>query len=302
VTFLSKPSCKLRSLDLHHQFLEQQRQERRQRLLRGGGNVGGDGTGIVVNDDINENGGRNDSISSMGLECLVRGWQPRGFRNNKSLRRLVLSGNRVGDDDIPHICLLLRRLTGLQELDLDSNQISDRGMSLLANHHDNIPSRLRVLRLSQNPITRRSAQSVIRILEIHPELHTLVTPVYWQQSIGGDKNKEEGARISHLFDINQAGRVLLLQPQSSATRRALPLAAWAKVLARVNFVNNNWNSYFWRGSRFARENGIYYLLRHGPVLMERRGGEPLSSYYYREELDSTPKKHCKKRKRDDACA
>ena len=189
----------------------------------------------------------------------------------KSLQKLDLSRNNISDDDMPSIILLLRRLTGLQVLSLDQNTISDRGLALLA--QDRVPSRLRQIHLSDNRITHESCESVIDILETHPELSVFTTGVQWSCSPSKSANSKhgngDGASILNLLDMNLAGRVLLQQPEGL---RPPPLAAWSYVLYRVNcssretfFLDSN----FWK-IPFNRKNSMFVLLRHGQVLFASR--------------------------------
>jgi hypothetical protein len=221
--WLSRADCQLEILDLHHQFI------RRRNLEPATGN--------------------------MRLEAFVRqGWPDDERAGNHSLRRLVLSGNKLVDDDMEHLSRLLRRLPCLEELDLDSNLITNQGLEVLTRQSSN-SSRLRILRLSQNPaITPQEASTtLIRILRVHSELH-IVTPIV--AFLSHDTTRED---VQHLLDINRAGRVLLLQ------QRRIPLSVWPSVLARLS----NDQPTLTRG-RHSNKNGMYYLLRHGPVLMEQR--------------------------------
>jgi Ran GTPase-activating protein (RanGAP) involved in mRNA processing and transport len=201
---LSNPKCQLKNLDLSYQKRGESILENL--VLQGDGNKGDRG-----------------------------GWER--DHSNKSLRRLDLSVNGISDVDMPSIILLLRRLTGLQVLSLHRNNISDRGLALLA--QDRVPNSLRQLYLSGNKITHESWESVIDLLETHPELGVFTTGVLWSCSPSKNKsvnskygNGEDGASIlNHLLHMNLAGRVLLRHPEGP---RSLPLAAWSYVLSRVN--------------------------------------------------------------------
>ena len=56
----------------------------------------------------------------MRIEELLNGWER---VRNKTLNRLVLAGNKLVDDDMDHLAMLLRRLSCLDDLDLDSNPL-----------------------------------------------------------------------------------------------------------------------------------------------------------------------------------
>lgn len=154
---------------------------------------------------------------------------------------------------------------------------------------------------------------ILKLIEIYPELTQIQSNLEWEgQTPVSDY-------IQHLFDINRAGRVLLLagsngsaiadsfgdssnstirrprcngggggrvsalhdtisttpalpeheaqrrQQLSQQLRRPTPLAAWALVLARLT-----------RSPRYPHYipeknslNGMYYLIRHGPIIMEQ---------------------------------
>ena len=105
---LSNPKCQLRSLDLSDQ-------NSRELILEN----------LVLLDNDNDGG---------------RGGQQRDY-SNKSLQQLDLSNNQMLDDNMLSINLLLQQLTGLQEINLRFNNISDRGLALLAQNR--VPSTLR---------------------------------------------------------------------------------------------------------------------------------------------------------------
>lgn len=194
------------------------------------------------------------------------GW---GCHPNESLQRLNLSWNSISDDDMPSIIMLLRQFTGLQELNLHKNNISDRGLALLA--QDRVPSRLRVLQLERNKITRKSSKSIIDLLETHLELFDFKTGVQWtgvqrSRCFFSSENYSEdgnGARILYLMDVNWARRVLLRYEDGALP---LPLAAWPIVLSRDNPLSKD--LCLDSESHLCRENGIFFLLRHCSVLFE----------------------------------
>jgi Ran GTPase-activating protein (RanGAP) involved in mRNA processing and transport len=210
VRLLAGKGSKLQSLDIQHQHI----------LRRGVRTEGGD---------------------RMRIEELLNGWER---IRNKTLKRLVLAGNKLVDDDMDHLAMLLRRLSCLEELDLDSNRVTSNGLQIFAKH--NISSRLRVLRLSMNPLSTDTSSALVKILQVYPELHVVISNDFWRWT------KQE-TNIRHLMDINRAGRVLLND------NKAIPLSVWPLVLARLNAC---WG-------RPGGKNGMYYLLRRGPVLLER---------------------------------
>jgi hypothetical protein len=195
----------------------------------------------IQHQHILRRGVRTEGGDRMRIEELLNGWER---IQNKTLKRLVLAGNKLVDDDMDHLAMLLRRLSCLEELDLDSNRVTSNGLQIFAKH--NISSRLRVLRLSMNPLSTDTSSALVKILQVHPELHVVISNDFWRWT------KQETS-IRHLMDINRAGRVLLND------NKAIPLSVWPLVLARLNAC---WG-------RPGGENGMYYLLRRGPVLLER---------------------------------
>ena len=146
---------------------------------------------------------------------------------------------------------------------------------------------MRVLQLTWNDITHKSSPSVIDLLETHPELGILSTGVKWRDALcknessnskddsdddsrdDNNDNNRDDVCVLNLLDANLAGRVLLRQPEFA---RPLPLAAWSIVLSRIKFVSQEdfLRRYFYEEIPFNRENGMYFLMRHGPVLFESR--------------------------------
>jgi FtsZ-interacting cell division protein YlmF len=284
-----------------------------------------------------------------------------------NLRKLVLCGNQIDDSDMKDLAFLIRhRFPRLEEIDLRFNDITTDGLQTFADysdpnnddnffttnnnnynnntsnktnttnnvrktpHKDHFPppsSRLRIIRLTNNPLVMTNQTSIIllKLLKIYPELQLIQSNLEWENgtSIAMD--------IQHLVDINRAGRVLLLagssgsiscdtsdttssrrresnkngaspisSPSSSTAaaaatsmksqqqlspeegrrrkqqhthqRRPIPLSAWPLVLARLT-----------RKARYPHYipkknsmNGMFYLIRHGPIIVEQissRGGK-----------------------------
>lgn len=209
---LSSPKCKLQSLDMHHQFPPSHSRV-------------------------------NNGETKVRMQVLAEQWQ--GSYRNKTLRRLVLSGDRLEDEDMKYLGLLLRRLPRLEELDLDGNRITDIGLRELAKHSQ-VPSRLRILRLAENAFTHDAAPALLDLLQQHPELQCVTPSTYWRICT------PYGNHIRNYLEQNRAGRVLLLG------KSTIPLSVWPTVLARLTK-----NGVLW-----GRTNGLYYLLRNGPVVLE----------------------------------
>jgi len=197
-----------------------------------------------------------------------------------------------------HIGALLKRLTSLEELDLDSNNITNKGLANFAESSACLspPGHLRVLRLSGNNLTADSAHSLLKILKIHPELESVTSNDFW-------KKTEHENEIRQFLDINGAGRVLLLYvhqdctsnkcydgysgvPVTSRVAEALkshrssphvPLALWPLVFARVNRGTPMVRLNFGCKDKRKAANGIFYLLRHGPILFDQRHGREIAN-------------------------
>ncbi|OEU11758.1 RNI-like protein [Fragilariopsis cylindrus CCMP1102] len=215
--------------------------------------------------------------------------------------------------------------------DTTSNKTNTTNNVRKTQHKDHFPppsSRLRIIRLTNNPLVMTNQTSIIllKLLKIYPELQLIQSNLEWENgtSIAMD--------IQHLVDINRAGRVLLLAGSSGSTccdtsgttssrrregnndgaspisspssskaavaaatsmksqqqlspeegrrrkqqhthqRRPIPLSAWPLVLARLT-----------RKARYPHYipkknsmNGMFYLIRHGPIIVEQissRGGK-----------------------------
>jgi len=159
-------------------------------------------------------------------------------------------------------------------------------------------SRLRTIRLTNNPLVMNDQTSLIilKLLKLYPELQLIQSNLSWED---GTPIAEY---IQHFLDINRAGRVLLLAGSSGSVtdanhngnvemkppslplktdtlsvehprRRQLreqqlkpvPIAAWPLVLGRLT-----------RQTRYPHYipkknclNSMYYLIRHGPIIMEQ---------------------------------
>lgn len=154
-------------------------------------------------------------------------------------------------------------------------------------------SRLRTIRLTNNPLnmTDETSSVILKLLKIYPELQQIQSNLSWEET----PNAED---IQHLLDINRAGRVLLLAGCGSVAdsptirmngnsnlnsnsdsstqdqrRRQLrqqqlspvPVAAWPLVLGRLT-RQTHYPHYIPKKNCL---NGMYYLIRHGPIIMEQ---------------------------------
>jgi hypothetical protein len=198
-----------------------------------------------------------------------------------------------------------------------SNKTNTTNNGRKTQHKDHFPppsSRLRIIRLTNNPLVMTNQTSIIllKLLKIYPELQLIQSNLEWENGTS------IAMYIQHLVDINRAGRVLLLagssgtssrgregnydgvspipSPSSSIAaaaaaaatrmksqqqlspeegrrwkqqqkhqRRPIPLSAWPLVLARLT-----------RKARYPHYipkknsmNGMFYLIRHGPIIVEQ---------------------------------
>jgi Ran GTPase-activating protein (RanGAP) involved in mRNA processing and transport len=170
-----------------------------------------------------------------------------GLKGNQHIKRLNLSSNILVDEDLSSLSKILWTCPRLEELDLDLNNITNRGLETFASQ--NIPGSLRRLRLSGNDFTREGAIHLLKILQVNLELGFVDCHRFWVRS---EKRRE----IQHFMDLNRSGRILL---RHSSTP---PIALWPVVLARANNV--------FRSNDERRADVIFHLLQ-GPALMERRG-------------------------------
>lgn len=312
-----KDYCKIESLDLSYQFMSEETY----------------GTGEHIQLDI------------LTRNCITTDADVRIYPN---LLKLVLQGNQIDDSDMEDLAFLIRhRFPRLEELDLRFNEISTEGLEALANHSDpnndisyinskngNIiandqtikykdhspppSSRLRTIRLTNNPLvmTNQTSIVILKLLKIYPELTQIQSNLNWEDQT------PIAQYIQHLFDINRAGRVLLLAGSNGDTtididtnrdsmlrmsglsvswsagqnnshldgtslssnssalplheeqrrvqlrqqrRRPIPLAAWPFVLARLT-RRPRYPHYIPKNNSL---NGMYYLIRHGPIIMEQ---------------------------------
>lgn len=163
--------------------------------------------------------------------------------------------------------------------------------------------RLRTIRLTNNPLimTNHTQIVVLKLLKMYPELQLIQSNLKWEDG------SVIANYIQHLLDINRAGRVLLQagsslsnggigsttsfsvnshnlsttdsssavlspleerrcrQQQQQQQRHPIPLSAWPLVLARLT-----------RKARYPHFipmknsfNGMFYLIRHGPIVVEQ---------------------------------
>lgn len=165
-------------------------------------------------------------------------------------------------------------------------------------YNDRLPppsSRLRTIRLTNNPLAMNDQASlvILKLLKIYPELQQIQSNLSWEDGT------PVAAYIQHLLDINRGGRVLLLAGSSSGIsssnlqnnlppvsnaidehprRRQLrqqqlapiPMAAWPLVLGRLTRLRR----YPHYVPKKNCVNSMYYLIRHGPIIMEQLASRP----------------------------
>ena len=226
------------------------------------------------------------------------------FSQYPYLRTLILSGNQIQDPDMETLAILIRRFPQLQEIDLRFNDISTEGLQLFADcsdpnnnerqqshqshPHYSIPyvSRIQTIRLTNNPLTNDASEIVLELFKLYPQLQFVQSNVEWENSI-------HAKPIQHLMDINRAGRVLLVRTgnnqrkqhqqdygniQSTTTiaiegekqqqhqhQGPIALSVWPYVLSRLTRKRRYPNVIPTKNG----VNGIYYLIRHGPIFMQK---------------------------------
>lgn len=159
-------------------------------------------------------------------------------------------------------------------------------------YNDRLPppsSRLRTIRLTNNPLVMNDQTTLIilKLLKIYPELQQIQSNLSWEDGT------PVAEYIQHFLDINRAGRVLLLAGSSGSSngnsqtnlpkvglsidehprRRQLrqqqlapiPMAAWPLVLGRLTRLTR-YPHYIPKKNCV---NSMYYLIRHGPIIMEQ---------------------------------
>lgn len=201
---------------------------------------------------------------------------------------------------------------------------SNNGNGIGKEYKDHFPppsSRLRTIRLTNNPLvmTNHTSIVILKMLKIYPELQLIQSNLAWEDQT------PVAQYIEHLLDINRAGRVLLLvgssgttisdkqeaslSPKSSALlpdeeqrrkqlrqhqRRPIPLAAWPFVLARLT-RKRSYPHYIPKKNRL---NGMFYLIRHGPIVMQQMASRANKHIKNKNGGNGEHENH-RKRKRDD---
>ena len=95
-----------------------------------------------------------------------------GLKQLKELRKLGLSWNGIGDNDVALLTEALKYMKHLNTLDLSHNNIGDVGLQLLADAIDSqFPSNLQVLLLDNNNFSSSGAEilseKVVRLFKLH---------------------------------------------------------------------------------------------------------------------------------------
>ena len=171
-----------------------------------------------------------------------------------NLEVLHLASNNLRDDDIDQLAEFFQD-SWLKLLDLNNNQIGDRGVSILTLH---FPPQLKKLWLSDNPITPVGANALLnKLATTHDELTDLRIPTYSGYRINNTMMDLQ-SQLNFYGRLNYGGRKLLKKSN-------LPRGLWSAVLERVNRLE-------WKRDatdvEIARVQILYCLL-HGPVLFER---------------------------------
>ncbi|KAG7372421.1 leucine rich repeat LRR-containing protein [Nitzschia inconspicua] len=201
---------------------------------------------------------------------------------NKSLRVLHLSSNGLKDDDIHSLCLAISQ-SQLSMLDLKSNDMTDYGAKILAEH---LPPKLERLWLLGNPIGITGATALKKALErTHVNLIDLRIPIYQNFELVPELQKLQ-QECYYFSLLNQGGRRILLDEEHDNDHHnnkiidsknpiplTLPLGLWALILARVNRIDFvvPWGQPAAAQSPEAnRVEVLYYLLANTSMLRQHR--------------------------------
>lgn len=171
----------------------------------------------------------------------------------RSLTNLHLASNRLNDDDIVPLMAAVACSNNITFLDLKSNLLIDS--SRLAHH---LPPQLHTLWLLGNPL-KESSQALlhtiqkraVEMMDCRIPTYSLFAPVPLLQQIQ--------KQIHYYQVLNRGGRRILVNS------KRIPLSLWTLILARVNRLEFGRNYEKQRG----RLDAMYYLLRNGPVILER---------------------------------
>jgi hypothetical protein len=160
--------------------------------------------------------------------------------SNLSLQTLILSSNNLGDDMVSRLVDALAVNSILQELHLQQNRITDKGLGILAACLPHM--KLHTLLLSGNMYNKEASEQILLSL---PQNTTLqVMHLYTTLRVS--------RRITYYLNLNQAGRRLHARPN-------VPASLWPLVLARINRL---WASDIMR--KEMRASGIYGMLQEHP--------------------------------------
>jgi Leucine-rich repeat (LRR) protein len=181
----------------------------------------------------------------------------KGLESNQHLKALNLSGNSLDDQALEDLTRTVWTCSKLEELDITHNDITDKGLQMIASHV--LPSSLRCLGLGFNRLTtRKGASHLLKILQDNAQLSRVRI---------GTSEQPSSREIEHYLDFNQAGRVLLGQDHS------VPLSLWPVVLERANKMFQHSED----DDRERKRANVVFLLLQGPALMQRRSREVFDS-------------------------
>ncbi len=206
-----------------------------------------------------------------------------GFRRNTSLQHVEVTpkGYWRTSEDVQMLLESLSRhpqLKSLQVASLFTSQMKEILPGVQPAPH------LNVLAL---PLTERrmnvedahfTARHTLRLLTLYPQLSQVcIWPSHGEQQDGqpifGCVPSGLASQIRHLTDINYAGRRLILSRNGKASNdcpsesKAVPIGLWPLVLERC--LKPSCSKHGDCSIPSNRFNGIYYLLRWGPILLEK---------------------------------
>lgn len=175
----------------------------------------------------------------------------RKVRNTK-LKNFQLAGNGLSDSFLTSLLGIFGAGSGLEELNLFGNRITDNGLRLLL---QKLPSlkKLRALWLGHNLLSAWGAQQMVEAMKTNYSLEEVSLRCF---NTDFDDMQSE---IDHYTRLNRGGRRIY-----GETKEPIPLALWPFILQRANKT--------FQSSEDSNEAGcnadVIFSLIRGPVLFE----------------------------------
>jgi Ran GTPase-activating protein (RanGAP) involved in mRNA processing and transport len=175
---------------------------------------------------------------------------------NESLKTLALRECNLTDDDLRMVVDIFCSNTTLENVDLQFNHISPDGIkSMFAVNLPRMKGLKRILLRQRRGVVHEDVRdALLEGLKGNVQLERLDL-FQWANE------------LEYLFNLNRAGRRILKE-------RCFPLELWPLILARTQRVMDATCAVDKRAKRMRKEairkaEVSYYLLRYGPLMMER---------------------------------